>query len=184
MNNPIICPQCGRDDMAQKVTGIYETGTATGAFQGRTRPLLGLLPDGVQNLSGSTQTLLSRKLTPPPRPAKTSERLLLLVIVGMIMLVVSEGLLVLVGLLLKFPSLGIGFLGLLVGFLIVGGTVLATLVYTRNHQHTIKAWQDAIAIWERLYYCSRNDCIFDPLTRQSVPTDRMDLLLYGRPKPR
>jgi hypothetical protein len=39
-------------------------------------------------------------------------------------------------------------------------------------------WQKAMEKWNELFYCSRDDCVFDPQTRESSSINNMQELLY------
>jgi gamma-glutamyl:cysteine ligase YbdK (ATP-grasp superfamily) len=41
-----------------------------------------------------------------------------------------------------------------------------------------RRWQIAKNRWNGLYYCARNDCVFDPTTNESAPTDQLHDLLF------
>lgn len=40
------------------------------------------------------------------------------------------------------------------------------------------AWQKAISRWQDLFYCARDDCVFEASTRAWAPADKMNDLLY------
>jgi hypothetical protein len=63
----------------------------------------------------------------------------------------------------------------------------AAIIAARNSQHrmrkpqldaTDERWRRAMTKWEALYYCARDDCVFDPTQGISVPADRIGELLY------
>lgn len=35
-------------------------------------------------------------------------------------------------------------------------------------ENKLKAWQESLQIWDRMYYCFRDDCAFDPETKTTV----------------
>jgi hypothetical protein len=41
------------------------------------------------------------------------------------------------------------------------------------------AWEGPAAKWAGLYYCFRDDCVFDPAGGVAVPPERMNELLRG-----
>jgi hypothetical protein len=179
MNYPIICPQCGRDDMAQKVSGLYEAGLSTGTYRGTERAPLGIVPRARETLTGTSQTVLSRKLSPPRHPQSNTAYILAGGGGGFLVLVILGIALILSSRAFKVDTLlclGGGLIPIGIGI----GLVSAFWGYSsyQTYQAQMRTWSTALEVWNRLYYCSRNDCIFDPYTRQSAPTDRMDLLLY------
>ena len=42
----------------------------------------------------------------------------------------------------------------------------------------IVAWQKAMERWNRLYYCGRDDCVFDPITSEFTQPDQLKEMLY------
>lgn len=42
----------------------------------------------------------------------------------------------------------------------------------------VALWEKAVAKWNTLYYCARDDCVFDPGTNKYAPVERMHELLY------
>jgi predicted RNA-binding Zn-ribbon protein involved in translation (DUF1610 family) len=41
----------------------------------------------------------------------------------------------------------------------------------------MKEWESAKGIWEKLYYCDRDDCIYDPSTKKNVSKEKLSELL-------
>ena len=73
---PIICPQCNKDDMIQKVKAVYSGGVSSGQYSGTsvgigisTKDGTPTVVSGNTNIAGTSQTLLSRRLSPPPQPS-------------------------------------------------------------------------------------------------------------------
>lgn len=129
----------------------------------------------------TSTTDLARKLTPPslPRPpiaAAGSEGCgaAVLLVVGLFLvgsgyLLISisgvniSGIIALVG--------GLGF----IGYLLVA--VIATFII---RQRMRPSWERAMEIWDKLYYCARNDVVFLPgmPPEYAVPPYQMKRLLY------
>jgi len=71
----IQCPQCGNDGSIQKVSAIWMAGTQNVMTSGPTTGM-GMTTNGVVHVMGTTvqsgvsQTLLARRLAPPPMPEK------------------------------------------------------------------------------------------------------------------
>jgi hypothetical protein len=174
----IICPQCSKDDMIQKVSAIYSAGTASGSFSGPTGGIAAPIGSGKPSivggyttLRGRTQTALSTKLSPPAKPKPPSSA--------------GGWLFVIVLVLISFALIGTGgttaFFGVLFLIGAIGVGVLGSKGEASKRQRyetlTVR-WTNALAAWNRLYYCSRNDCVFDPETGRQVPADRIAELLY------
>ncbi len=65
--------------------------------------------------------------------------------------------------------------------------ILAVLTYLLGLEERMKEvkanefpiWEKAMGKWDKLYYCERNDCVFDPTTGESQPAGKMKELLYS-----
>lgn len=165
------------------------------------------LATGQTNLAGAYQTALSKRLAPPQRPVCKQFHPFVLVLA---ILAIPAGLVVgLFALGLASMSSGPGPTPsnaaevaadvladlvcsagpFLVAALLLGLGIL-TLVwapfYNRRTRGTYDAellrWQGAMQVWDRLYYCSRDDIVFDPDNGKQFPTSRMVHYCY-RPAP-
>jgi len=160
--------------MIQKVSAVYGGGISKAqrqAWMPKT-PKYNLAPVLTTHEEVS-QTALSKKLSPPPKPSFSDYAgcgLVSLIAVG-----------------------GVGFF---VGFLLTGNALIA-IAFTvaavigvaawlakkeeaekRNYDQAMERYNRAMPVWERLYYCGRDDIVFDPDTGESVPADSMNELLY------
>jgi hypothetical protein len=187
------CPKCGQIDRVDKVSSIYSRGVSSGTYSGPTTGVnmpvgkgQASVIGGYSTLSGSSQTLLSQRLAPPEKP---SARGSLGVIVGIGAFVFVIG-----GLL--------GFLDLIYAInapeevefhCCCGGTALGAIVMgiclviyagiTVNKRAArvasqIPHWKRAMVRWNRLYYCARDDGVFDPEDGIFVPTEQMMDYIY------
>jgi len=50
----------------------------------------------------------------------------------------------------------------------------AQIQYDQSHA----TWQQAMSVWNRLFYCHTCDRVFDPSTARHAPTSEMNNLLY------
>jgi hypothetical protein len=163
------CPICKQIDRVEKVSAVYEAGTAIGAYAGGT---VGVgLAGGVvgvgmaqTNLTGTTQTNRSLRLAPPPPPpppqgagCAMAGLLFLSLVVGLIGLgmALSDNTEHLVGAAL-FVVGAAGFVSIVV---VIGRNAR---VKKAEHARQVARWRQAVANWERLYYCGRNDIVFIP----------------------
>ncbi|GHO95205.1 hypothetical protein KSF_052530 [Reticulibacter mediterranei] len=163
------CPICKQIDRVEKVSAVYEAGTSIGAYSGGTVGVGmagGVVGVGVAqtNMTGMSQTNRSLRLAPPPQPQLPQGEgcgvgLLLflcfavgLVGLGMALADNSERL---IGAAL-FTVCTAGFVSLLV---VLGRK---SRIKKAEHAQQIVRWQQAVANWERLYYCGRNDVVFIP----------------------
>ena len=42
----------------------------------------------------------------------------------------------------------------------------------------VAAWRKIVSKWSKIYYCARDDIVFDPTTEEYAPVGRMYELLY------
>ena len=160
----IACVVCG-NSQAQRVSAVCqkETWTTTTTF-------------GRSNLAQS--------LLPPPKPyyGESWGLSIIVPLAGSAMALVAF-----------FAS---GALGATLAVLATTGiwALVLTLDATRNAQGEarcrvgIKRWKAAITVWERLFYCSRCDHVYDPQTREAAQTVATQSLLFAHapdmtPKP-
>ena len=177
-----ICPECNKDDKIQKVSSIVLGGTSSGTYSG---PSGGVTYNdgkfgtvgGYSTLHGTSQTSLAKMLTPPDEPQLTasygcSERVILLVL-GIVACVAAlnsetgEPLVVFAG----------------IGIPLVLWIVLESRKNKRIEEEKKKVnrqkdfWKKAMEKWMILYYCERNDIVFDPQTGRSChPVEIVDFI--------
>lgn len=182
-----VCPLCGKDDMVQRVSSLYTQGVSTTSYQ---------QPVAVQTQSGtvygsvnrtlSTQTALARRLSPPAQPklAGCAGRggQWMVAIIGLLL----GGLLVLQLMpevvlsyeATKQQQLACAFCGITPFFVLV---TLWWFAYARaqheKHKGDIVQWEAQLKRWDSLYYCARDDCVFDPVTHDSRRPEGMFELL-------
>lgn len=163
------CPVCKQIDRVEKVSAVYEAGTSIGAYSGDT---VGVgLAGGVvgvgmaqTNMSGTTQTNRSLRLAPPPQPPPPQGESCLFG--GLLFLCILGGLL---GLGIAFSDKYEYLVGALLFVACTASFVGLLVVANRNsrirkaeHARQIGRWRVAVANWEQLYYCARNDTVFIP----------------------
>jgi hypothetical protein len=123
-----------------------------------------------KSLQTTSQTVLSGKLSPPARPSAPNP--------------VSWILFIGLAVVSAFPMVVIGESGIALG--IIGFTVVFVVLEKKGekakqqaYQQALQKWNHAIAIWNRLYYCARDDCVFEPTNGAYAPADRIYELLQG-----
>jgi hypothetical protein len=169
--------------MIQKVSGIYSIGFSSGSYIGPSGGLATTIGSGkpmfvtgVTTVHGMSQTDLSKKLSPlekPKEPYITSElanwaAIVVWAIIGFYVLIKLDivfGVLTLIG-------------GLIVAYRFVK-TKDDRQKKKENYYHSVEQWKKAMARWERLYYCVRDDCVFDPMNGEYTTSDKMRRLLYS-----
>jgi hypothetical protein len=144
MNKAILCPVCGQSDLVEKVSSLYISGIGLN----RSASQAGLQPEG----------------SPPTKP-------------GVEMLGLSAFELRLLSRRLKPPSLGKGapFRALHPDLVVLTFSLILP-VFIYGIYISQKAKQRAerrISRWMKLYYCAREDIVFQPGTGKFVPADQM-----------
>lgn len=162
------CPVCGRIDQTQRVSAIVSSQSRRGQY----------------GFPGS-QTFLASRLAPPMAPAGPTDS-------GCLAITMWVGL----GFFLVAFAMGaISSAGTRnTDAMCLGAAALACVVVLWLYQAQrstrkrmlraeaagrVPAWQRAMEVWERLYYCERDDVVFDPVTGQSFPVDYIQQYIYS-----
>jgi hypothetical protein len=189
----IICPICQKDDAIRKVSTVSSAGHSTGTFSG---PTVGVdsyggdwpLAGGYTTLSGSVSTLLAQKLSPPAEPKGLSCIIWGLAIYpGFPIIVAIPGAIVLVpltSLVPQFPNLETVFSIVAIIWLIIS-IPLTTFFYFRyiKRHHDAKLarekhrYQIQKDFWDNLYYCFRDDVVFNPQSGEHFPSSSFHEIL-------
>src|SRR2546421_10632092 len=199
--SPMSCPNCRRVDNVRKVSAIVSAETSSGIYTGYGDGV-GYTSNGMVimdemiTLSGSSQTTLSRLLSPPIQPGYQSAWNNLLffftIVMGFVFVLslyhISGDLQELTN-----PTYA-GIFSQAISDLIVWGMILAIGVCvlawicrgvgrtnTLNYQQSeaqMPHWHRAISKWQRLFYCCRCDGVFLPGQSFLVPTISMMDFLY------
>lgn len=171
----IVCPKCEKDDQIQKVTSIYTGGVSTSFHE---------LHGAFYNSATSTsQTALSIRLSPPAKPKSRSDALnelahtslLIKMIVGFINLAFFIGW----GIYELIPSIAenfksLAFISIAVSFVVI--VLLAVVSFPPAKADS--NWKRMMATkYNELYYCYRDDCVFDPRTNKYTSPEGMNRLL-------
>jgi hypothetical protein len=132
--------------------------------------------DQVLSLQGAYETGVEQRFAPPPMPVAK---------VGMMKSIIVGFGLVFVGsfIILTFATVG-GYgswpqwVQILLVVLVIAGIVttlvlslVAFLRVVRGDNQTLQylpAWDEAMENWRRLYYCKRDDVVFDPQTNKAL----------------
>jgi hypothetical protein len=166
---PRGCPSCDQVDAVRKVSAIYGAGTTESAgntfgtavsFGERGTEFTPF----VAAHNTQSQTLLSKRLSPPKRP--NDARLTCAIVGG---LCVGFG-----GIWLFSAVPGAAEIGLAVGLL--GAFLFFKLVDWSTAKDRLR-WQEQMARWDRLFYCARCDGIFVPGEAGLAPLDELPRLL-------
>lgn len=167
------CPQCQHTDQVVKISTLFSKETTQGRYSG-----LGVGASswtgawaGRFALSGSQQTVLAKQLVPPAQPKAAAtwgvwSVLFLGVTVLAITLTIIAGLLLLVNP-PHDPSILQGAASLLaLTIFCILITIVLLVRRSRSRRESAQAqmlqWERAMRLWERFYYCGRNDLVFLP----------------------
>jgi hypothetical protein len=165
------CPSCRRIDKVEKVTTIFSGGIVSGA-----------------TLNESNQSLISRRLAPPEKPSTGKScgeglgmfGLLFLGAVGVSAGIVGTGGII-QGLYTAAEIPG-PFFGFIVGLGAFYGLRLWEQALKKRTEkiitEEIPRWEKAMERWNKLYYCSRDDGVFDLSEGEFVPTQQLMKYLY------
>lgn len=183
-----VCPVCKKDDRITKISAIYSGGYSSGSYQGPSTSLSTSLNDGhsyvsggYSTLTGSSQTMLSRKLAPPPKPVPQKKGGCGFTLV--IVFLVSIGFLGLIsGMVADDPLYGLitFFVALLLLMIPISIRVSANSKEEDRIEELLPIWENAMRLWQKLYYCQKDDCVFNPETGEYFSVDGLYDYLYRR----
>ncbi len=179
---PLICPICQKDDRIEKVSSVHKSGTSYGIYGGPATTVVytkGNVGVGSTYVSGSTKstTILAKELSPPEAPRKPSFRFyfylgLVFSFLGVCLLfsvvlplIFTQSISEINGLesFILFSLFCVAAPGLLgVGMIVSGNRVKQQEVLT--YPERLATFNKDLEVWNREYYCKRDDAIFDPLT--------------------
>lgn len=193
------CPKCGRNDLIQKVSHIYSSGTTsssqTGYVSGIGYANGGLASmGGTATMSGTAQTVLARQLAPPSQPKGTHWFWFIMPLIPIWPINYFVAFAAPIGKTARLMLIGITVAAAIVfgvfrvkGFLMPFDIAVLTtpIIYyvglIRSAQirsaKSVPRWQEAMLRWEQLYYCSRDACVFEPNKNEFLPVERMYELL-------
>ena len=196
----VVCPIHGTGDNIQRISGVVSGGQAHGTFSGPTGSVVNVdgkwgAAGGYTTLSGSTISNLAASLTPPREPKKRAFGWLATIfmyylfgswiVMGVAIAMTPTWLLV------SSPQgwisvLGIVGVALCLTFLFIGLGALGFRWYiNKNKQVQLeypakkRAWDQAMARWNRSYYCFRDDVVFDPDNGESCRPQDLNQFLYA-----
>lgn len=175
-NKPsIICPMCGKDDQIQKVNAIFTTGVSV---KSETQVSHRLRGDRTTEVESVSVTGLAGRIRPPERPDVpfyASQR----VLVGIIGLFVPIWLCGPLAFSRGFNDRGPN--GIVLGLMCVVPLAVLFLIVNaienKKLEPKLKAWGALRDKWLSLYYCYRDDVVFDPSTGVHVSPERINELV-------
>ncbi len=176
----IVCPICHKDDAIRKISSIVLTGTSSGSYSG---PSVGITrvdgkwepSGGYSILSGESSTTIAQLLSPPTEPSSpctvacvwyiglSTLLIIALIVIAMVMALIESTM-----------DSGKDYLGIIILLLILGfflwvygffkllpkgaKKIESEVIDSREYS----AWKEAMKRWVELYYCYRDDIVFDP----------------------
>jgi hypothetical protein len=173
-----VCPVCRQVDLMKKVSVVYNAGISSGRYAGATAGVVigrGVMV-GHSELSGMSQTNLSQRLTPPTPPARPRGRgclstagIIVSAVIGAIPLQILVAILFIPHKPLNADDVStITIMSIIVCLCVA--SVIGIMAVTRpkilaqkaEYARAVQRWYEAMANWERLYYCERDDVVFFP----------------------
>lgn len=171
---PDLCPRCNKNDMIQKISAIRREGISTGSFTGPSGGIsyaggkFGTVA-GVTTLSDTSITQLAALFQPPEKPVMGSPNsksigtiVVIIIVLGIFITVCS------------FSPLIFGnsqTAGFIIGVVMFAFGVILAIVHGKNetspetkasYDAEYEKWEHRMSIYERIYYCKRDDICFDP----------------------
>lgn len=169
------CPKCWLADRVQRLPSVYASGAPTGRTD--------------VNIAG--QPTLDRRLAPPPRP--TAPRVPGVPVVIAAVALIVGGVSLTIGLWDKSSQLGTPEYGAVVAMgrafvlagifaLVVGVSFVISVIpgHLRNRgrfRQELSRWDRKMEVWNRLCYCTRDQVLFMPGSRQSLRPGQLHAFL-------
>ena len=182
MSGEMVCPVCGKADQVEKVSTIYITGIevsrgSRNQIASRKERQTANTHPGLAGIPALRLATLSRRLTPP---APRREAFTQPIHPDMYVLTISLILTVLLyGITTRLPVLLLPMLVLLAGLFALYFWRRKRIIDRFKRQQVFRLVGDemikqAIERWMRLYYCARDDGVFEPGNDQFIPTSQMN----------
>ena len=182
----MICPQCGQADQVEKVSIIYVRGIEVKYNRKKAVP-----PDGVEIPSRRSQLVdnmpkdelieLARRLAPPAAQKGAPTRAIhpdhVVLALSMVAPIFLYGILTsqISGLFIVLPLLA----GFYAFYFWQRKRLIAKFTATQQAQKAAEQRiHTGIQRWMKLYYCARDDGLFEPGARAVTPADQLAGLLF------
>lgn len=183
MPGKAICPVCGQVDLVEKVSTIYLMGIGLNRApsQGGLQAEVAFNPE-FKRLPPASLKALSRRLAPPSTPAQVPIRP-----IHPDMIVIALSLIVPIFLYGVFTSQS----AMLLPVLVVLAAFYAFYFWQRKNirakfdqqqaerKSASQRVQKGVERWTHLFYCLRDDGVFEAGMKEVVPADQMPGLLFG-----
>ncbi len=171
MANEILCPVCGQADRVGKVSTIYLTGMGVK----KPDPVQFGLPEHLFP-SGAAMHAVSQKMTPPSSGKRAPTRPIHPDMAVLVFSAIAP--IFLYGIYTSQPGMLLPVLGLLACFYALYIWRRPVLIARFNAEQAARnsanqRIQRGIDRWMRLYYCAREDGVFEPGSTELTPLDQM-----------
>jgi hypothetical protein len=173
------CPKCGLDDQVHRVSAVHAAAFRPSTPDVRAAAESGALSDSEVNAARALQRPGRVTLLPPPPPPRGASRAVGAVVGGLSGMFVGF-------VAAQIHDPGFDFSPVIIGLMyVVGGGILGAVVVRaivdRSTIESIEAagegWRRQLAAWNRLYYCARDDAVFEPGRRPAVAAKYMMTLV-------
>ena len=170
----INCPKCHEIDKVTKVSAIVARETTT--TSGTTRTYVPTKDSGYWDSAAYSETHtsnLAKSLLPPKKPQISTSSLAGFLIAGLVLICLGSS-----------TNLGKGVspLGYAVIFFALFLMVLGLLSYNgkaKEIRDMLPRWEKAMERWNQLYYCGRDETIFNPYDGTSTSIENLEKYLYS-----
>jgi hypothetical protein len=160
------CPICGKDDQVQKVSAIVSGGSNVSSYSGVAPSINytdGKVGYGTSVISGSmlSSTNLAWKLARPTKPNEpgVSGKVILGVVLAM-----SFACFIPIAMENQWWPIFIGLFLFVVGFILIVKGNEEKQKAADEYKKKLKVWEKETEEWKKLYYCHRDDVMFNPET--------------------
>ena len=179
----LACRVCG-NTTAQKVSAVCQSGSWSGGSSslsvGAIHLRHGDIPmSAVTATRSSGASEIARRLMPPARPRFVASWVgsVLVAMFGLVAVLIAAGT---SG--AAWATAAAALTGL-VWFFVLRAEGDGEAEGQARHQAALAQWEHAMRIWDRLFYCSRCDHVYDPQGGAAAPPHAMPALLYAQAPP-
>jgi hypothetical protein len=185
------CPICNEIDRVAKVSSIYSSGTSTTSYSGsaisfsipfssKESSSLSYTPFSVDS---NTVSDLSKKLAPPPEPRKKSSGCLFAFLIYLLIGLIPWGIVMpciflsekdkIISLIIIPPIVSFT-----ISFLIIRFIIKRRRYLNLSYETEIENYEKLIPRWQKLYYCFRDDVVFNPENKKLTSADQINKMIY------
>ncbi len=180
MTGKVICPSCGRADLVEKVSTIYIAGLEAKRKSTSTEVRSLGSSQSLSSIPAADLTTLAHRLAPPSGEKQVTRPVHPDIVVATFSLM---ALVFLRGIYSSQPSMMMPTLVFLAVAYVAYFWQRKALTAKFENQHAARQVKDesvrrGIERWMRLYYCARDDGLFEPGDNHLTPADQIAGLLF------